>query len=422
MSGAAASAAKPPRRSRRDIAPYVLTVGAVWLAWQVLLQPVLQRGPPEVAVRADPGSALVLRRSAEAELLAAGTDEAAASTHVENAGYLARQALARAPFDVRALRVIGLTEARSGREGQADDLLTLAGNWSLRDDPTHAWLVQHRLKRGDYASALAHADTLIRRRDNLKPEVFRLFTAAATQDPQRAVPVVARLIAARPPWRQAYLDSLYTTSEGLQLAANLAMTLQVAGAPLSDAELSQFYYKLMDNGLVEALGVVRARLNRPSAATAVTNGDFDPASAPEPFEWKLAQQAGVIAEITPDDLRPGDPALRIEHDGFASSRIAQQILFLAPGRHRLTYQTRSENGAVQARMNWTLTCLPGDLRILSALAAPRSSPEWTTMSLDFTVPADCKGQWLSLDTDAGDRRAPVVVWIDKVAIAAPIAQ
>lgn len=419
MSRAAASAPSPARRRKRNMAPYVLTVGAVWLAWQVILQPVLQRGPPDVAIRADPGSALVLRRSAEAELLAAEADKAAAPTHVENAGFLARKALSRAPFDVRALRVVGLTEARSGREAQADDLLTLAGNWSLRDDPTHAWLVQHRLQRGDYASALAHADTLIRRRDNLKPEVFRLFTTAGVQDPQRAVPVVASLIAARPPWRQSYLDSLYTTPEGFQLAANLAMTLEAARSPLSDGELSQFYYKLLDNGQVAALGVVRARLNRPTAATPVTNGDFDPTTAPEPFQWKLAQQAGVIAEIVPDDLRPDDPALRIEHDGFASSKIAQQILFLTPGRHRLTYQTRSENGSVQARMQWTLTCLPGDMRILSAPAAPRSNTEWTAMSLDFTVPAGCTAQWLSLDTDAGDRRAPVVVWIDKVAVATP---
>ncbi|HUH22823.1 MAG TPA: hypothetical protein VLZ51_02035, partial [Brevundimonas sp.] len=229
MTAADAPTARRPRRSVRDLAPYVLTVGAVWLGWQVVLQPVLQRGPPAIAVKAAPGSALVLRRAAETELLAAESDGADAATHVDNAAFLAREALVRSPFDVRALRVIGLTEDRSGREDRADALLTLAGNWSLRDDPTHAWLVQHRLQRGDYASALAHADTLIRRRENLRPQVFRLFSTAAAQDPQRALPVVARLVAAHPPWRQAYLDSLYTSREGLQLAVNLAQSLEAGG-------------------------------------------------------------------------------------------------------------------------------------------------------------------------------------------------
>lgn len=418
MTAADATPARRLRRSVKGLVPYALTVGAVWLGWQVVLQPVLQRGPPAVAVKAAPSSALVLRRAAETELLAAETDGGRAEAHVDNAAVLAREALARSPFDVRALRIIGLTEARSGRKDQADALLTLAGNWSLRDDPTHAWLVQHRLERGDYASALAHADTLIRRRETLQPQVFRLFSTAATQDPQRALPVVARLVAAHPPWRQAYLDSLYTSPEGLQLAVSLAQTLEAGGAPLSDAELGQFYYQLMDKGLVAAVGAVREHLNRPSAATAVTNGDFNPPSAPVPFEWTFAQQAGVVAEAVADDIRPEDPALRIDHDGYASSRIAQQIMFLKPGRHRLAYQARSESGGVPARMNWTVTCLPGDQRVLSAPAFPHVQRTWRPAGLDFTVPAGCQAQWLSLDTDAGDRRSPVVIWLDKVSVSA----
>lgn len=380
-----------------------------------MLQPVIQRGPPEVAVRLDPGSSMVLRRAAESELLAAETDKTDASRHVGNAAELARQALARAPFDVRALRVVGLTEARSGREQSADDLLTLAGNWSLRDDPTHAWLVDHRLRRGDYASALAHADTLIRRRDNLRPQVFRLFSTAAAQDPQRAMPVVARLVAARPPWRQAYLDSLYRTPEGMQLAINLAVVLKHGDAPLSPAELSQMYFQLLDKGLVEAANTLRTALDGADTASSVTNGGFDDTETPEPFQWKLAQQAGVSAEIAPDDARPQDPALRVEYDGYASSKIALQLMFLKPGRYRLTYQTRTESGAPPERLNWTMVCVPGDFPVLSAPAAPRQNRAWSTAAMEFTIPERCPGQWLSLDGGGGDRRTPAVLWFDKIA-------
>ncbi|MGV8930453.1 MAG: tetratricopeptide repeat protein, partial [Brevundimonas sp.] len=157
MKDKADNSASTPRRSAGagDIVSFGLIVGAVVLGWQIALQPLMQRAPVEAAIRIAPTSPLVLRRAAEAELGADRND---------NAAVLGREAFARSPFDVRALRVVGLTEARAGREDQADDILTLAGNWSLRDDPTHAWLVERRLRQGDYSSAFAHADTLVRRR------------------------------------------------------------------------------------------------------------------------------------------------------------------------------------------------------------------------------------------------------------------
>ena len=133
------SAAPRWRVGVEAVASYGLIVAAVVLGWQIAIQPLMQRAPAQLAIRVAPGSPLVLRRAAESEL---------AARRIDNAAALSRDALVRSPFDVRALRVLGLTEARAGREDQADDILTLAGNWSLRDDPAHAWLVERRLRRG----------------------------------------------------------------------------------------------------------------------------------------------------------------------------------------------------------------------------------------------------------------------------------
>jgi hypothetical protein len=412
-----ADASTGPRARGRgllaDYAPYALTVGAVWLGWQILLQPVVERAPPEIAIRAAPGSPRVLRRAAESEF-AAG-EKAGDARRYGNAASLAREALARSPFNVRALRVIGLTEARAGRDAAADDILTLAGNWSLRDDPTHAWLVEHRLRRGDYASSFAHADTLVRRREDIRPQVFRLFTVAATEDGARALPEIARLMDARPPWRQAYLDSLFGTVEGLQTAANLAVLLQRGKAPLTNQELAQVYLHLLEKGQVDAVRTIRARLNRPPAA-AVSNGGFGDAAAPQPFQWRLGQEAGAVVEVVPDEVRPSDPALRIDYDGYSTVMFAEQLLFLTPGRYRLAAEARAEAGEPGQRLVWSLTCSPGDLRILSAPAVAGSAAVWTPVSAEFTVPASCPGQWLRIESNGGDRRMPTVAWIDRVAI------
>lgn len=414
QAGPADAAARKPGRLV-EAASYGLIIAGVLLAWQVAIQPVMQRAPAEVAVRVAPGSPMVLRRAAEAELQAGDADED--PRRHANAGALAREALARAPFSVRALRVVGLTEARAGRVDQADDILTLAGNWSLRDDPSHAWLVEHRLRRGDYASAFAHADTLVRRRDEVRPRVFQLFTVAASQDPQRALPQVASLLAVRPPWRQAYFDSLFADREGLQVAINLAVLLQrdEKGA-LDNEELRRLYYQLLDKGLIDAVRVVRERLNRPAAGALVSNGGFGDPSAPEPFQWRLNQHAGVVAEIVPDDVRPADPALRVDYDGYASARIAEQLLFLAPGRYRLTAESRAETGDPAQRLLLTVACSPGDQKVLSTPAAAAGATVWTPLSATFTVPSGCASQWLRLETRPGDRRDRTIAWLDRIAV------
>ncbi|WP_292068082.1 hypothetical protein [Brevundimonas sp. UBA7664] len=411
MRDKADKSAAPERRSVRaaDIASYVLIAGAVVLGWQIVIQPLIQRAPVEAAIRLAPGSPLALRRAAESEL-AAGRNE--------NAAALGRDALGRSPFDVRALRVVGLTEARAGRLDQADDLLTLAGNWSLRDDPAHAWLVEHRLRQGDYVSAFAHADTLVRRRQDIQPEVFSLFTLAGVQDPQRSLPVTADLLAANPPWRAAYLASLDEKPEDLQVQMNLAALLQESRAPLSNAELHRLYQVLVRKGLFDAIRTLRVRLNRPAAGSAVTNGDFADTAAPEPFQWRLVQNAGVTAEIAIDDLGPANPALRVEYDGYSTARIADQLTFLPPGPHQFIIEVKTEDGDPATRLAWTLTCAPGGRAIASVPAGDANATRnaWATVSARIVVPGDCPAQWLRLETQAHDRRSPTVAWFDRIRI------
>lgn len=404
---------RPTGRRRRvgvgDIASYGLIVGAVALAWQIVIQPLTQRAPVETAIRLAPGSPLVLRRAAEAELVAGRVDNAAA---------LSRDAFVRSPFDVRALRVVGLTEARAGREDQADDILTLAGNWSLRDDPTHAWLVERRLRRGDYASAFAHADTLVRRREDIQPEVFRLFTVAGTEDPQRSIPVTASLLAARPPWRAPFLYSLNKTPQDLQLFASLAVLLEASRAPLDNDELQFLYRTLLGNNQFEAVRTIRGQLERPPPGVPVTNGGFADAAAPEPFQWRLFQKAGIVAEIVNDDLRASNPALRVDYDGYASGTVAEQLTSLPPGPHYLNAEVRTEAGDPTARLAWTLSCATGGGAIASvpARGPGEDANSWTTLSARFEVPANCPAQWLRLETRADDQRAPTVVWFDRITI------
>lgn len=390
-----------------SFAPHVLTVGAVLLAWQIAVQPLLERAPVAMAIRLAPGSALVLSRAAEAEL---------AAERPNNAAVLARESLVRAPFDVRALRVVGLTEARAGRPDRADDLLTLAGNWSLRDDPSHAWLIERRLRRGDYASAFAHADTLARRRSDVWPQTFQLFTIAATEDPRRALPVVANLVAGNASWRLYYLNSLYDDLDGLRVAVNLAVLLEGTKAPLNNTELYQLYAALLSHGQIDAIRAVRTRLNRPPGNVAVSNGDFEDPTVTPPFQWELVQKAGAVADILTDDEGRGDAALFVDYDGYTAAEIARQLTLLQPGRYRFQADYKTAEGDPVGRMIWTVTCA-GQAPLLSTPSVPvAGKKDWARVTAEFSVPANCPAQWLALQGRPADSRASMLVWYDRVSI------
>lgn len=390
-----------------EVSSFVLVAVAVWLGWQGIREMASDRLPPSLALRISPTSPRVLARAAEAELVAKRFD---------NAEYLARESLIRAPFNVPAMRVLGLVEAEQGEPGRADQILTLAGNWSLRDGPTHAWLVEHRLSQGNYGSSFAHADTLARRRADLHPQVFQLFTTAAKLDP-RAIPVIAELLAANPPWRSAFLTSLLGTDDGLVLSVNLALVLQAQGdGAFTKRELTNLYTYLMRKGRLEAMAEVRRRLQRPASDLAPVNGEFQSPSSVLPYEWKLMTGPGVVAEILNDDLRPDETALRVQYDGARVAVFAEQLLQLAPGAHRFSGQRRMEMDDTDAELSWTVSCVESGGQLADTRRLPKAAGHgWQTFSSDFVVPSsDCQAQWMRLTGRPGDRRGTTLAWFDKI--------
>jgi hypothetical protein len=400
-----------------------LAIGLIWLGWQVVLVPLADRAPAEHAVALSPGSAEVLAEASEAEWRAGRMD---------NADALARMALERAPFNLQALRVVGLVEGETGDRALADDLLTLAGNWSLRDDSSHSWLIDNRLRRGDYGSAFAHADTLVRRRAELRSQVFDLFGTAMETDP-RSVPFIAGELVDRPPWRAAFINSLYQREGGVALVAQLAMVMKDSGGRFSDDELQQLYQRLHSAGQIEALRQVRIALDRPAAGQTLIDGRFEAESAILPFGWDLAVGAGysvaALADAGPEDGAVADArpsgALRIGHNGQSRDVLARQVTLLPPGRYRLLGRSRWEFGQSEMTFSWQLVCRgaarPAGEANFSAPTAPNSGagPAWTPFSAEIQVPAEgCDSQSLQLVGENPGRRTDLVIWFSHLEIVA----
>ncbi|MES2835247.1 MAG: hypothetical protein V4707_11115 [Pseudomonadota bacterium] len=404
--GEASEAGQTGLQAAAGLAPYAVLILAVWAAWQIVCAPVLERAPPEIAIRISPTSPTVLRRAAEAEL---------AARRFDNAENLARRALQAAPFDVRALSVIGMAIAERDRD-TADEILTLAGNRSLRDDPTHAWLMQERLRRGDYASSFAHADTLARRRPDLQPGIFNLFRTAAREDPRSLRPLIS-LLSVSPPWRTTFFDSLYVDPQGGPVLAALAIGLQNTSGPLDDAELGRLYGYWLETHRVEAVRLVRDRIGRPSPNVLLTDGDFLESSPPGPFGWTLNQSPDFTAAVMNDDRRGGDSALRVDLQGIGGGRVAQQFMLLRPGAYRFSFEARSESEAADTGLIWRIECIGGGRVMERRLDALAGNGPWISFENSFVAPSGCEGQRLVLEAPPSERRGPQrVVWIDRIRI------
>ena len=395
------------RPAARGLLGYVFIAVAVWLGWEVVKVPVVDRAPPALALRMAPGSPDALRRAAEGELVAEDWEDAA---------FLADRSLAAAPFNARALRVRGLAASRRGAVEQADQLLTLAGNWSLRDDPAHAWLVEHRLRQGSYGSAFAHADTLVRRRRDLHEKVFNLFTTAAVQDP-RALPPLVRLLAASPPWRTSYLLSVQRREGADAVVLSLALALQTTATPLTDRELSRVYESWSAERRYTAIRALRRGLARPPTDAEIQNGDFSTPVENQlpPFGWTLGTAPGLMVEIMEDDGLPENAALRVVSDGYGEPTVARQLVLLSPGRYTFSGRYRLENVAETA-FEWSVRCVEGGPP-LAEIRLPLEEPQvggWTAFATGVTVPEGCTAQRLLLRPRAADRRSPLMVWFDDI--------
>ena len=389
--------------------PYGLAALAVWLAWEVAKPVLADRAPVNMAVAVAPSSPTALRRAAESEL---------SDGRIDNAAELARAALRQRPFDARSVRVLGLAQARAGRVAEADDLLTLAGNWSLRDDPAHAWLIQQRLRQGNYYSAFAHADTLIRRRSETYDGVFNLYATAGLTDP-RAISPLTRLIADNPPWRRYFFNYLYfTRPAAAPLAGALAIQLQETSGHLTDEELGLLYGVWLSQSRFEGVEYLRSALARPPLSGGVSNGDFSIPFTGQilPFGWSSEPAAGLNIAILDRSDDAQNKALFIDYNGYSNHIIMSQVLTLEPGRHTLAADVMVERGG-SVGFVWRFACLGSEAPTSILRTGVQAEKDWVAFNGALVVPAEkCPLQGLELVSGLSDGRASVVAWFDNIRI------
>jgi len=361
----------------------------VALTWTVLVQGVTRETAerdPEAAILINPEDGFALSRAAETQLALAATPG-----ERERAVSLARRSLLREPLEGGPLRILADHAERNGGTTQARRIRILLDQRTRRDAENEAWLFGDALNRGDYSAAFEHADVLMRQDVNAPGRLSPVLVSVL--EAQNAADVMARMLATRPSWREAFMRYAVSDAVEPRTAGLLLHAMARTPAPPTDYELRPLIARLVEQGRYrQAYATWRALLPPGAPEGPIYDPEFAGAPGAPPFNWRLAQ--GLASSIMV--INHDGPALRVESRGTGAETLAEQLLVLNPGRYRLSGRMLfSGEGAGEAPL-WRLECAGGGALLAKAPDVPRQV-SWRGFAVEFEVPVGgCEAQWLRL--------------------------
>lgn len=395
----------------------------LWLAFALLAFAawrVASLGLADHYAESHPERAVSWRGDHPEALLKAAEAAAREPARAGEAADLARRALRAAPLDGRPYRVLGQLAAAEGRTERAAELFTLAARRAPRDPIAQLWLLDHHLKSGRPAEALAHLDILLRIQPALfarfEPLLLQLAAAAPVQGP------LADVLASQPPWRDRFLRLVAAKAEDPDAVAPLFEAVRRSEGGLAANELGPWLDRLVRDGRVgQAYLLWAANLppERQRRLGNVFNGGFEDEPDATGFDWRLGRVAGARISRLSGPGVSGDRALRV---AFEDRRVpfnhVRQMLALPPGDYELTLRARPDSLRTERGLVWEISCVSGG-RVLATTAPLRGHGDWRELDVAFAVPDSCAGQWLALRLPAripAEQRIGGRAWFDDLKI------
>lgn len=384
------AAARPKPRSGGT--SHLVTILATCVAAILLVVLVIRFSAVNALMQAGPGAADLLAPNHSEAVLDRVMDQVRLTGNpapeVENEAMQAfdKVPLSEVPFVIRARQALA-----RGDGAAADRLLETA----LRRNPRSRFALLLQLDRdvreGRSRQAAANMATLTRLfsdvGDFLIAELARMAIVPETRT------AVSRVMESDPQIRERVLEQL------AQRGADPATILQLAGAQARGPTPTETprWLGLMLDGMVARGEAAEARsiwlrmagADAASQADNIYDSGFAGLPGPPPFNWDLEMSADGFAER-------GAGELETEYYGRREARLASQLILLAPGRYRLSFEALGQAEGDAGRLAWTVTCHPGDNRLVEvAIADVDFTPK--RFSGEFTVPeTGCASQWLRL--------------------------
>lgn len=364
---------------------------------------------PERGLRLAPGDARIAAQLSRL-LILADPDLARAEREEE----LALRALWRDPTSVQAVATLGLLAHARGDIAAARRRFAYADLLSRRDLVTRLWLIEDAVRRGDAREALRHYDIALRTADSASATLFPILAAAAS-DPELAAEL-ARTLAGRPPWGDAFATFAAASGSDPEATARLFGALAAARAPVPAAAQSALVDSMVARGNYDAAWRYYASVRRQADRSHSRDPRF--AATVEPpsrLDWVVSDSSFGIAVTMQRSGKAG--LLDFTVPPTVGGQLAGQVQLLPPGSYRL----EGRGGAVampgKTQPYWVLKCLAMDAgadRELGRVDLPESAEGQARFAGRFAVPPGCPVQLLALMARVSDDPAGVAGRIREV--------
>ena len=292
-----------------------------------------------------------------------------------------RSVAVKAPLSPDPFLIAGAIAQTDGREAASERLLLAARDRDPRSRGTRFLLAERYVRTGRVAAGLMEMQALVSLQAR-GAEAFAPALAAYARTPG-AVPELRAFFAKNPRVEAAILTLLASD------AANASLVLSLAtgrpGEPDWRPPLVNSLALAGQYARARALWTQFYRLRQPPG---LFNPGFVETAASPPFNWSFPQTAEGVAE--PD----GKGGLDVLYYGRTNATLASQLLVLAPGRYRLTAATAGGDG--EAGVRWAARCADSQQPLLALGLRPGA------VAGQFSVPTNCRAQWLELQGVAGE--------------------
>jgi hypothetical protein len=363
-------------------------VSAAIIGWKAVthsLATVLRTRNPELAHALAPGDARIAATLA-AKLVLDQSDPARQA----EATRLAREALRRDPTAVQAVTTLAFQADMRGDKEAARRLFAYSQMLSRRDLPTQIWAIEDAVARNDVAGALRHYDIALRTTPAAQDLLFPVLAKAIADSAIRVE--LARTLLLKPLWGASFVEYVAANGPEPQATAALFRNLRRTGFSVSASGQTALIAALIAKGRYDDAWAYYASVHPDSDRRRSRDPHFTgDAENPSVFDWVPMNDAGISTTI-----QRGEQGGVVDFSVPSSigGPLLRQMQLLPAGRYVLSGRSAGINQPEASRPYWMLACLDG--RELGRIILPNSGEGQARFAGQFTVPAACPEQYLSL--------------------------
>lgn len=305
-----------------------------------------------------------------------------------------RTAAARAPLDARAYLVLGHQQLLDRKPERALKTLEAGRRLDPRDRVIHLLLLDRYLRTQRYDAAAAEFGVLSRlvgpAQEPIALGLAQMSTAPATRDAAR------RTLNTDPVLERWVLVALARSNVPPATVFDLASPTARRNAGEVNSWGPVLVARLVDQKQYAAARTVWQQVHGLPTGQGdklLYDAGLQRLPGSPPFNWTLAADSLGAA-----DMREG--MLSIEYYGRASGNLASQLLVLPRGTYRFRFAVEGKTPPSPA-LYWSLRCANNDKVELMHAPVKGAGPRRAIIA-NFTVPAGCPAQRLTLTGEAGE--------------------